>query len=289
MSRSLPPDRTGQVIGGRYQVQSLLGEGGQSSVYRARDLRAGDEVALKVLKSGADADMTERMFREARAMAQLQGTAAVRVLDQGWTDDGAMCLVTELLDGRPLDEMLEAREAGGTRADVATVLRLMEPVVQTLRAAHEIGIVHRDLKPANIFVLSEAQGGGVRLIDFGFAKFQRLRGLTADDMIAGSPSYIAPESWLGKRDMVDHRIDVYGLGAVMFRCLAGRAPFVASELGTLLREVTDGPRPSLHALRPDLPPEVDDWVNQSLAIDPAQRFQGVVALFRAFQYASGST
>ena len=289
MSRSLPPDRTGQVIGGRYQVQSLLGEGGQSSVYRARDLRAGDEVALKVLKSGADADQTERMFREARAMAQLQGTAAVRVLDQGWTDDGAMCLVTELLDGKPLDEVLEAREASGMRADVALVLRLMDPVVQTLRAAHEIGIVHRDLKPANIFVLSEARGGGVRLIDFGFAKFQRLRGLTADDMIAGSPSYIAPESWLGKREVVDHRIDVYSLGAVMFRCLAGRAPFVSTELGTLLREVTTGARPSLHALRPDLPPEVDDWVNQSLAIDPAHRFQGVVALFRAFQYASATT
>jgi serine/threonine protein kinase len=286
MSRSLPPDRTGHVIGGRYQVQSLLGEGGQSSVYRARDLRAGDEVALKVLKSGADADMTERMFREARAMAQLQGTAAVRVLDQGWTDDGAMCLVTELLDGRPLDEVLEAREAAGTRADVATVLRLMEPVVQTLHAAHEIGIVHRDLKPANIFVLSEARGGGVRLIDFGFAKFQRLRGLTADDMIAGSPSYIAPESWLGKREVVDHRIDVYSLGAVIFRCLAGRAPFVSTELSTLLREVTSGARPSLHALRPDLPPEIDDWVRQALTIDPAQRFQGVVALFRAFQSAS---
>jgi serine/threonine protein kinase len=288
MSRSLPPDRTGQIIGGRYQALSLLGEGGQSSVYRARDLRAGDEVALKVLKSGEDKESTERMFREARAMAQLQGTAAVRVLDQGWTDDGSMCLVTELLDGQPLDEVLEAREREGVRADVPMVLRLMDPVAQTLHAAHEIGIVHRDLKPANIFVLSDACGGGVRLIDFGFAKFTRLRGLTADDMIAGSPSYIAPESWHGKRATVDHRIDVYGLGAVIFRCLAGRPPFVSSELGTLLREVTGGARPSLHALRPDLPPEIDDWVRQALAIDPAERFQGVVALLRAFRYATGS-
>jgi serine/threonine protein kinase len=285
MARPLPPDRTGQVIGGRYQALSLLGEGGQSSVYRARDLRAGDEVALKVLKVGADKESTERMFREARAMASLQGTAAVRVLDQGWTDDGAMCLITELLDGKPLDEVLEASEAGGVRADVAMVMRLIEPIVQTLRAAHEIGIVHRDLKPPNIFVLSEARGGGVRLIDFGFAKFQRMRGLTADGMIAGSPSYIAPESWLGKRDVIDHRVDVYSLGAVVFRCLAGRPPFVSTDLATLLREVTGGARPSLHALRPDLPPEVDDWVAQALAIDASQRFQGVVAMFRAFRYA----
>ena len=285
MSRSLPPDRTGQVIAGRYQIVSLLGEGGQSAVYRARDLRAGDEVALKVLKTGADKESTERMFREARAMAQLQGTAAVRVLDQGWTDDGAMCLVTELLDGQPLDDVLDAREKSGGRVDVGTVLRWMEPVVETLHSAHEHGIVHRDLKPANIFVVSDAHGGGVRLIDFGFAKFTRLRGLTADDMIAGSPSYIAPESWQGKRDVVDHRIDVYSLGAVMFRCLAGRPPFVAKDLVVLLREVTGGARPSLHALRPDLPPEIDDWVMLALAADPDQRFQGVVALLRAFRSA----
>jgi serine/threonine-protein kinase len=284
MARPLPPDRTGQKIGGRYEVLSVLGEGGQSSVYRGRDLRAGDEVALKVLKVGADKESVERMFREARAMASLQGTAAVRVLDQGWTDDGAMCLVTELLDGKSLDEVLEASEAGGVRADVAMVMRLFEPIVQTLRAAHEIGIVHRDLKPANIFVLSEARGGGVRLIDFGFAKFQRMRGLTANDMIAGSPSYIAPESWLGKRDVVDHRIDVYSLGAVLFRCLAGRPPFVSTDLATLLREVTGAARPSLHALRPDLPREVDDWVSQALAVDANERFQSVVALFRAFRH-----
>lgn len=285
MARASTSDRIGQVVGGRYQVQALLGEGGQSAVFRARDLRAGDEVALKVLKPGADAESTERMFREARAMAQLHGTAAVRVLDQGWTEDGQMCLVTELLHGLPLDEVLGPREAQGIRMEVMELIRLFDPVVKTLKAAHEIGIVHRDIKPPNLFVLSPEYGGGVRLLDFGFAKFTRLRGLTADGMIAGSPSYIAPESWLGKHDQVDHRIDVYALGAVVFRCLAGRAPFASTDLGTLLREVTGADRPSLHALRPDLPPEVDDWVRQVLAVDVVRRFQSVTALWRAFQYA----
>ncbi|HEX4341055.1 MAG TPA: serine/threonine-protein kinase [Polyangiaceae bacterium] len=286
MPRSLPPpNRVGQLIGGRYEPVSLLGEGGQSAVYRARDRRAGDEVALKILKPDTSPEATERMFREARAMATLHGTAAVRVLDQVWTDDGAMCLVTELLDGRPLDEELGAVEDPGGRAELPWILSLIEPVVVTLQAAHGLGIVHRDLKPANIFVM--AKDRGVRLLDFGFAKFTRLRGLTAEGMVAGSPSYIAPETWQGRHEMIDHRIDVYALGAVLFRCVGGRAPFQSKDLGMLLREVTSAPRPSLLALRPELSPDIDDWVTHALAVDPEQRFQSVTALFRAFRHCVG--
>jgi len=285
MSRSSAPNRIGQLIGKRYEVLSLLGQGGQSSVYRARDRRDGDEVALKVLKPGADAESTERMFREARAMASLQGTAAVRVLDQQWTDDGAMCLVTELLAGEPLDELLDTTEGQGRLLDVDTVVRLLDPVVRTLSAAHEVGIVHRDLKPGNIFVMSGNRG--VRLLDFGFAKFTRLRGLTAEGMIAGSPSYIAPEAWAGKYELLDHRVDVYGIGAVIFRCLAGIAPFASKDIGALLKDVTSAPRPSLKAARPDLPDAIDDWVVQTLAIDPRQRFQTVQATWRAFRSVVG--
>jgi serine/threonine-protein kinase len=283
MSRSMPPpNRVGQVIGGRYAVLSLLGEGGQSSVYRARDLRAGDEVALKILKPDTSPEATERMFREARAMATLHGTAAVRVLDQQWTDDGAMCLVTELLHGQDLDDALATIEQKGDRAEVSWVVSLFEPVVATLQAAHDMGIVHRDLKPGNLFVLSA--GRGVRLLDFGFAKFTRLRGLTASGMVAGSPSYIAPETWQGRHDAIDHRIDVYALGGVLFRCLAGHAPFTSKDLAVLLREVTTAPRPSLHALRPELSTDIDDWVTHALAVDPDHRFQSVTALFRAFRH-----
>lgn len=289
MAVSLAPrDRIGHVVGRRYQLLSILGEGGQGAVFRARDLRDGDEVAVKMLKPGADADSTERMFREANAMAQLHGTSAVRVLDQQWTEDGAMCLVTELLEGQPLDAYLESIEARGERASVALVVNVIEPVVKTLHAAHHIAIVHRDLKPANIFVLSSARGGGVRLIDFGFAKFQRLKGLTAEGMVAGSPSYIAPETWRNRKDVIDHRVDVYAIGAVIFRCLAGQPPFNKPDLIQLLKEVTTAPRPSLHAFRPDLPKTIDDWVQQALAIEPDERFQGVMALWRAFKYVVGA-
>jgi serine/threonine-protein kinase len=106
-------------------------------------------------------------------------------------------------------------------------------------------------------------------------------------MIAGSPSYIAPEAWLGRHEAIDHRIDVYGLGAVLFRSLAGRPPFASTDLGKLLRDVTSAKRPSLHELRPDLHPDIDEWVLLSLAVHPEERFQSVTALWRAFRTVAG--
>lgn len=283
MSASRPPSpRIGSVIGGRYQVVERLGQGGQSVVYRGLDLREGDAVALKVLKGelAKDPDFRERMFREARALTALQNTAALRVYDQQWTDDGALCLVTELLHGIELDDWLKRREVEGSVVTLTEVIDLLGPIVSTLDAAHREGIVHRDLKPENIFVLDAAQGGGVRLLDFGFAKFVRLRGFTADGLIAGSPSYIAPEAWQGLKDL-DHRLDVYALGAVIYRCLAGEPPFGTGDLGEMLRRVTTAARPSLRARRPDLPAEMDEWVHQALAIDRDDRFARTSALWSA--------
>ena len=134
------------------------------------------------------------------------------------------------------------------------------------------------LKPSNVFILDNGQ---VRLLDFGFAKFTRMRPLTLAGMAAGSPSYIAPEIW---RDapLLDQRIDVYSLGAIMFRALAGRPPFVSADLSELLMLVTTAPRPSLHELRPDLHPRIDDWVQHALAAAPGERFSSVRALYNAF-------
>jgi serine/threonine-protein kinase len=278
-------DRTGQTIAGRYQLTGLIERGGQSEVYRARDLIDHDEVALKILSEtiAADSLFRERMFREAQAMANLAGTAAVRVFDQRWTEDGALCLVMELLQGTDFEHYLGRLEARGQRADPKWLLGLFGPVVKTLEAAHGMGIVHRDLKPANVFVIDEARGGGVRLLDFGFAKFLRLRGFTQVGCVAGSPSYIAPESWQGNPGGIDHRVDVYALGAVIFRALAGQPPFMAASMAELLQSVTTAPRPSLRRFRPELPPALDEWVKTALAILPSERFQTVVALWNALQ------
>jgi serine/threonine-protein kinase len=254
--------------------------GGQGAVYGARDERTGNGVAVKVLTS-RDPNAVERMFREAQAMSQLRGLAAVQVIDHVHADDGALALVMELLRGRDLHDVLEDREARGILADRAFLERTLDPIVRTLEAAHQHGIVHRDIKTNNIFVLDDAHGGGVRLLDFGFAKLPRTSKITDIDAIAGSPSYLAPEVWLKGSSSSDPLVDVYAFGVVLFRVVARKLPFSGNSIPDLFGIVTSAPRPSLHALRPDLPRIIDGWVEQVLAVSPAHRFANVTAAWRA--------
>jgi len=275
-------DRSGQVIAERYRLDAQIARGGQGVIYRATDLKDNDQVAVKILSdSFAEApEWRERMFREAQAMMILAGTSAVRVFDQQWSDDGLLCLIMELLVGTDFEDYLRSIEARGHKLSIRELASIMDPVAHTLEVAHNAGILHRDLKPGNIFVLND---GSVRLLDFGFAKFMRMRAMTQVGFVAGSPSYIAPEAWKGDPSLLDHRIDVYGLAAVIFRTLSGKPPFLAGELLELLKLATTGKRPSLHALRPDLPKEVDSWVEQALAIEPADRFLGVRGMWMALR------
>jgi serine/threonine-protein kinase len=273
-------NRIGEVIGGRYRLDHLLGKGGQGHVFAATDLRDGEQVAVKTL-SGPKADepeWRERMAREARAMVSLVGTSAVRVLDQKWSDSGELCLILERLHGRDFEDYLADREARRKKLGLGELVDLLTPVALTLEAAHAAGILHRDIKPSNIFITNTNE---VRLLDFGFAKFVSLRGLTRVGHVAGSPSYIAPEAWGGQPDTLDARVDVYGLAAVVFRALAARPPFQAAKVYDLYRMVTEAQRPSLRQFRPDLPQDIDDWVEQSLAIDPNHRFSQIRALWNA--------
>jgi serine/threonine-protein kinase len=275
--------RIGQRVKRRYELLSLLGEGGQGQVYRARDVKDGEEVAVKVLRERpSDPAATERMFREAGALVTLWGTGAVRPMDQGWTEDGHFAIVMELLQGRNLETVCDDFERAGELAPLEFALSVFEPVVSTIERAHEHGIVHRDLKPGNVFVLD---GGGVRLLDFGFAKFLRKARITSIGVIAGSPSYVAPETWMGRE--ADTGVDVYALGALIFRTLGGRPPFTGT-VGRLYDVVATAPRPSLRALRPELPAAIDDWVPSALAIKPQERFQTVRALWNAFLSAVGA-
>jgi serine/threonine-protein kinase len=288
MNAPLPPDpmrdRCGEVVGERYRLVQVIDRGGQAAVYRGVDLRMGDDVAIKVIlpPRKPDAAWRDRMLREVHALTVLAGTAAVRVYHQVWGNDGTLFLIMELLHGANLETCLDAANERGDRLGLADLKPIMEPVVSTLEAAHAAGILHRDLKPGNIFVQRD---GSVRLLDFGFAKFLRMRSVTLAGHIAGSPSYIAPECWREETESLDQRIDVYGLSAVLFRALAGRPPFVGEGVIQIMRQCATAPRPSLHALRPDLPPAVDDWVQAALAIDRNERFQTVRASWRALSTA----
>jgi serine/threonine-protein kinase len=280
-------DRSGEIVGERYRLVEVLDRGGQAAVYRGVDLRMGDEVAVKVLvpPQKTDASWRERMLREVHALTVLAGTAAVRVYHQVWGEDGTLFLIMELLRGANLETCLDAAKERQQLLGFADLVPIIEPVVSTLESAHAAGILHRDLKPGNIFVQHD---GSVRLLDFGFAKFLRMRTVTLAGHIAGSPSYIAPECWKETTEALDQRIDVYGLSAVLFRVLAGRPPFVGDGVIQIMRQCGSAPRPSLHALRPDLPVAVDDWVQAALAIDRDERFQTVRASWRALSAVLGS-
>jgi len=273
-------DRSGEIVGERYRLLALLDRGGQAAVYRGVDLRMGDEVAVKVLvpPQKTDASWRERMLREVHALTVLAGTAAVRVYHQVWGEDGTLFLIMELLHGANLETCLDVAKERQHQLGFADLVPIIEPVVSTLETAHAAGILHRDLKPSNIFVQND---GSVRLLDFGFAKFLRMRTVTLAGHIAGSPSYIAPECWKESTEALDQRIDVYGLSAVLFRALAGRPPFVGDGVIQIMRQCASAPRPSLHALRPDLPEAVDDWVKAALAIERDERFSTVRASWRA--------
>jgi len=148
--------------------------------------------------------------------------------------------------------------------------------------------VHRDIKPANIFLIdgvSLSEKGAVRLLDFGLSRMRTAAPLTAVGMVMGSPSYIPPETWRGNSALIDHRADLYSLAVIVFRALAGRLPFETASLIQKLELVTTAERPSVCALRPDLPGTVDDWMRRALAIEPEHRFQSAHELYDALELA----
>jgi serine/threonine-protein kinase len=277
----------GYVLDDRYVIEALVGKGGHGKVYRALDRDLSCPVAIKVLYGdvAAEREFRVRMQREARAMGQLSGTSAVQIMAFNKTSWGALYLVMEYLEGTDLAEHCHQIELSGRRLTLDEVAEILEPIASTLQAAHERGIIHRDVKGGNVFVLSSKARGRSRLLDFGLAKDISLDPLTRTGMIAGSPAYIAPEAWNGRPKPVDHRVDVYSFGVLLFRVLAGRLPFDSSvPIDELLVAVTRGERPSLHALRPDLPPSIDAWVARALAIDREERFFSVQALWSFFEH-----
>ncbi len=279
----------GETIAGRYELLEVIGRGGQGVVCRARDLELDQEVAVKVIESHAARapDTVERMAREQQAMQALAGTNAVQFLDMCSANDGALCLVMELLEGQEFEKHLVALENSGQRIGVKELVDILDPIVTTLDRAHSVGIVHRDLKPGNIFLLSERMGGGSRLLDFGFARLSDSKRVTNTGMVMGSPSYIAPEMWKGKGKTADHRVDVYSFAVIVFRALAGELPFPNSSMQETLIAVTQAERPSLVARRSDLPPAVDGWVKRALAIEAEERFFSVRASWDSLLWALG--
>ena len=237
-------DLLGQVVDGRYRVESVIGRGGMGVVFAARHIVVGRRVALKVLKPSLEhsEDTLARFVREAQAANAVRSPYILRADDFGQLGSGAFYVVMDLLEGSPLGDALRER-----RLHQDSLLDVFTQVAEGLGAAHAAGIVHRDLKPDNVFLVESAAGPQVRILDFGVAKLmhQGTQGLTETGVILGTPHYMSPEQARGYA--IDHRSDIYALGVVMFQAFTGRLPFISdSAVGVLTAHaVEEPPRPSL--------------------------------------------
>jgi tetratricopeptide (TPR) repeat protein len=261
--------RPGDTIGDRFEIAALAGSGGMGAVYRARDRRGG-MVAVKVLHDPRD---EARFAREADVLASLRHPAIVGYVAHGTTGAGEAYLVTEWLEGETLAERLRRG-----RLSIAESLDLGARVAEALGAAHRAGVVHRDLKPGNLFL----QGGElslVRVLDFGIARAPDAgRPLTMTGVILGTIGYMSPEQARGERG-VGPPADVFSLGCVLFKCIAGEAPFTAEDPLAMLVKVALEDAPRLGDVREDVPPALEDLVAAMLAkpIDERPRDGDAVA------------
>lgn len=213
----------GQVIDGRYRVDSVIALGGMGAVLRGTHLVLGQAVAIKVMLDATmhDPRMRERVFREARILAQVRSPAIAAIFDAGLLPDGTLFIVMELLEGDELETLIVKRALG-----LPQLARLLCQVCEGLADAHAQGVVHRDLKPANIFVVKKLSGElSAKIIDFGISKrVGEVNETTTVTTIIGSPYYMAPEQANSSRD-VDHRADIWSLGVILYRVVVGKLPF----------------------------------------------------------------
>jgi serine/threonine protein kinase len=227
---------SGDVIGGKYGLVRLLGEGGMGSVWVAENMSLKANVALKLIRADvAESSANERFLSEARLAARLQHAAIVRVFDFGKTEQDEPFIVMELLEGETLGQRLGRLGA----IDPMELCQILLPIIDALHSAHGHGVIHRDLKPDNVFV-AKTDGGGVqpKLLDFGIAK---LRGesafhttkLTQAGTLIGSPDYMSPEQARGETDL-DPRSDVWALCVLAYECLVGKPPFHGDNYNALL-------------------------------------------------------
>ena len=264
-----------------YEITGLLGAGGMGDVYRARDQKLGRDVALKVLPEhmASDPARLSRFAREARVVAGLSHPNIVTLhsVDEA---DGVHFLTMELVEGEPLDRKLSAEGL-----PVPQILDLALPIADALAEAHAKGIIHRDLKPGNVMVSTDS--GRVKVLDFGLAKlgddFQATSATldtvaaTRAGAILGTPQYMSPEQARG--EVVDHRSDIFSLGAMLYEMATGQQPFKGPSTIDVLSSVVRDKPTAVSDIRPDLPEPLARVIEKCLSKSPADRYQTARALY----------
>ncbi len=265
----LTDPRIGNVLAGRYLIEEVIGRGGMATVYRAQHTLGRRQVAVKVLHEcfADDLSFHERFAREAQKAKALAHPNILEVYDFGQTEDGVPYLTMELLDGRPLDQVLRRRGA----LDPPEVIALGLQIARGLSRAHDLDVVHRDIKPENIFVCRSEDGAPVvKIVDFGIALQRDDLRLTVNGQMLGSPRYMAPERFRDKQ-LILPASDLYAFGIVLFEMLTGRFPFESETVAGYLLHHMETPPPRVRSLVPSCPPPLDDLVDELLAKDPLHR------------------
>ena len=266
------------LLGGRYELGSLLGRGGMAEVRRARDLRLGRDVAIKQLRVDLATDPTfqARFRREAQAAAGLNHPNIVAVYDTGEEPDPAThvqvpYIVMELVDGHTLRDLLRT----GRKIQPEKALEFTQGVLDALSYSHKAGIVHRDIKPANVMLTPTGQ---IKVMDFGIARAvaDTSATMTQTAAVIGTAQYLSPEQARG--ETVDSRSDIYSAGCLLYELLVGRPPFQGdSPVSVAYQHVREEPVPPSH-LDSMITPGMDAVVLKALAKDPADRYQTAAAM-----------
>jgi hypothetical protein len=273
----------GTVVAGSYEVTEVIGRGGMGAVWAARHLRLpGKRVAIKVLLGTSVGEQALARFRrEAEIASRIGHPNIVEVLDFNTLADGTPYQVLEFLDGESLGQRLRRGPI-----PLAETVELVLQIGSALRAAHRAGVVHRDLKPDNIFLCPSDSGGVVhdriKILDFGISKIRGSQTLqTQESLLIGTPQYMSPEQASGKNQQVDHRTDVFALGAIVYEMLSGGPAFSGDSVVAVILDVVHGVPVPLATLMPALPPAVGQAVARALAKRPEERFQDIAAFVAA--------
>jgi serine/threonine-protein kinase len=264
----------GQVLGKKYLVRRLLGEGGMGAVYEAEHVLTKRAGALKLLHTSYASvpSVVERFLREASAAGRIGNPHIVETYDAGELASGEPYIFMELLKGSSVRALLQERE----RIPFAEAREIALQVAEGLGAAHGASIVHRDIKPENLF-LCDGERAFVKILDFGISKFAEhhsVARLTEQGSALGTPHYMSPEQVVSKRE-IDGRVDVYALGVVLYECVTGRVPFDADSLPALSVKIFEGHYRAASTLVPDVPERLDQFFARAMARDPAQRFSSM--------------
>ncbi len=270
----------GTTLSGNYKVLRVIGEGGMGRVYEAQHTRiAGKRFAVKLLHAeyARQPGILARFQREAEASASIAHPNVVGVYDVDRTPNGQPFMVSELLEGKDLSQHLDSVQ----RLTVPQAITILRQVCRALQAAHDKGVIHRDVKPENVFITGTLDEPAAKVLDFGISRLEGdgSSSLTKTGMIIGTPAYMPPEQ--AKGGPVDARVDVYGVGAILYRALTGRLPYGDAEpavtIAKLLTSEPDRPR----QLAPDIPESLEMVIQKAMAHEPERRYQTLTELERA--------